>query len=391
MYIKRKIESQILLLMKHFPSVAILGSRQVGKTTLAKEISSQLDKESVYLDLENPTDSSVFDHPVEFIQTVQDKTVIIDEIQRRPELFPVLRSAIDSHHINGRFILLGSASKDLLLMSNETLAGRIVYNELTPFFFQEISSLSDFRVHWLRGGYPVAFTLNDDLIRRQWLRSFLSAYIERDLLMLGLGSSSNDVQRLLYMLASVHGNLLNYSNLANSIGLSITTVRNIISFFEKSFIIRILQPYYTNIGKRLIKTPKIYFRDSGVINHLLGLTTYEDILRHPMLGFLWEGYVIENMINTLGEHYQYYFYRTADGTECDLAIFEGTNCKAAIDMKFSVAPKNTKSMTTAIHDLKPNQAFFIVPECRVAYSIAQNLMVASPEQAISYLQVTIQS
>jgi predicted AAA+ superfamily ATPase len=386
MYIKRKIESQILLLMKHFPSVAILGSRQVGKTTLAKEISSQLDKESVYLDLENPADSSALDHPVEFLNTVLDKTVIIDEIQRRPELFPVLRSVIDSNRINSRFILLGSASKDLLLMSNESLAGRIVYNELTPFFYSEISTLSDFRVHWLRGGYPVAFIQNDDLIRSQWQRSFLSAYIERDLLMLGLGTSSNDVQRLFYMIASVHGNLLNYSNLANSIGLSVMTVRNVVSLFEKSFIIRILQPYYTNIGKRLVKTPKVYFRDSGIINFLLGLTSYENMLRHPMLGYLWEGYVIENIINTLGDRYQYYYYRTADGTECDLVIFEGTNCTAAIDVKFSPAPKSTRSMTTAIRDLKPIRAFFIVPECKVPHSIAKNIMIATPDQVISLLQ-----
>lgn len=386
MYIKRNIESQILFLVKHFPAISILGSRQVGKTTLAKEISIQLDKESVYLDLENPSENAVFDHPVEFIQTVQNKTVIIDEIQRRPELFPVLRSAIDANRINGRFILLGSASKDLLLMSNETLAGRIVYNELTPFFYNEISTLADFRVHWFRGGYPAAFTQNDDFIRNQWLRSFLSAYIERDLKMLGLGSSSNDVQRLFYMLSSVHGNLLNYSNLANSIGLSIITVRNIVSFFEKSFIIRILQPYYTNIGKRLVKTPKVYFRDSGIINFLLGLTSYENILRHPMLGYLWEGYVIENMINTLGERYQYYFYRTADGTECDLLIFEGTICRAIVDAKFSPAPKSTKSMSTAIQDLKPIKAFYIVPECKAPYSIAQNLMIATQEQAIALIE-----
>ena len=175
-------------------------------------------------------------------------------------------------------------------------------------------------------------------------------------------------------------------NLANSIGLSIMTVRNIISFFEKSFIIRILKPYYTNIGKRLVKTPKVYFRDSGIINYLLGLTRYEDLLRHPMLGYLWEGYVIENMINTLGERYQYYFYRTADGTECDLLIFEGTVCKAIIDVKFSPAPKSTKSMTTAINDLKPIQAFFIVPECKIPYSISPNLMVATQQQATLLLQ-----
>jgi len=386
MYIKRAIESQLLLLIKHFPSVAILGSRQVGKTTLVKEISKQLDRESVYLDLENPADNAAFVHPLEFINSVKDKTLIIDEIQRKPELFPILRSAIDSDRINGRFILLGSASKDLLLLSNETLGGRIVYNELTPFFIEEISNSFDFRTHWFRGGYPVSLTQNDDFIRRQWLRSFLSAYVERDLRMMGLGSSTNDIQRLLAMLTNVHGSLLNYNSLANSMGLSLPTVKNIISYFEKSFIIRILQPYYTNIGKRLIKTPKIYFRDSGIINFLLGISNYEELLRNPMLGPLWEGYVIENLIAALGDKYQYYFYRTADGTESDLLIYEGITCKAIVDAKFSPNPRPTKSSSIAIQDLNPEHALFVVPETKMPYSISNKIFVVSLEQAVSLLK-----
>jgi len=386
MYVTRKIENQIILQMKHFPSVVILGSRQVGKTTLAKMISSQLDNDSVYLDLENPSDNFALDHPVEFFNAVGNKAVIIDEIQRKPELFPVLRSVIDSNRTNGRFILLGSASKDLLLMSNETLAGRVVYNELTPFLFKELNPQSDFRVHWLRGGYPTAFFQNDYSMRNQWLRSFVSAYIERDLRMLGLGSSPNDVQRLFYMLASVHGSLLNYSTLANSLGISVPTVRNIISYFEKSFIIRIIQPWFANIGKRLIKTPKVYFRDSGIINFMLGLNSFENLLRHQMLGQLWEGYVIENIISTLGDQYQYYFYRTADGAECDLVIFEGSNCKAVVDAKFSPAPKSTRSMTTIINDLKPRQSYFVVPECNTPFSIGGDVTIATPDQAINLLR-----
>lgn len=388
MYINRDIEKKIILLLNHFPSVAILGSRQVGKTTLAKEISRQFNRQSVYFDLENPMDYAVFENPMEFFQAYQDKTVIIDEIQRKPELFPVLRSAIDLNRQNGRFILLGSASKDLLLHSNETLAGRIIYNELTPFFYKEINTISNFRDHWLRGGYPVVFIQNDDFIRKQWISSFLTTYVERDLRMLGLGSSSNDVQRLLYMTASMHGNLLNYSNLSNSIGLSIMTVRNIISFFEKSYLIRVLQPYYTNIGKRLVKTPKIYVRDSGIINFLLGINTFQDLLRHSLLGNLWEGYVIENIINTLGDRYQYFFYRTADGAECDLAVFEGFTCKAVIDAKFSTTLKSTKSMTTTIRDLNPMMAFFVVPECKIPVSIAEKLMIATPWQVIEKLEQT---
>lgn len=385
MYIKRKIESQLLRMLKHFPAVAVLGPRQVGKTTLLKEISSSLEKEVVYLDLENPSDNAVLGNPLEFFNAVQHKTIIIDEIQRKPELFPVLRSAIDINRSNGRFILLGSASKDLLHMSNETLAGRIVYSELTPFIFSEVSQLTDFRKHWLRGGYPLVYTQEEDTIRGIWMKSFLSAYVERDLRMLGLGSSSTDIQRLLYMLASMHGNLLNINNLANSLGLNAMTVKNILSFFEKSFIIRLLQPWYANLGKRLIKTPKIFYRDSGIINYLLGLQGYEDMLRHPMLGNLWEGYVIENIINSLGEEYQYYFYRTADGAECDLLVFKGLTCLAAIDAKYNPEPKRTKSMTTVIQDLKPKQTFFIIPECVAPYSLGENLYVATFEHVLFQL------
>ena len=259
MYISRRIEGQLLKLLKYFPAVAILGSRQVGKTTLVKEISALLEVESVYLDLENPVDRAALIHPLEFINALQNKTIIIDEIQRNPELFPILRSSIDLKRENGRFILLGSASRELLLMSNETLAGRIVYIELTPFFYDEINQIEDFREHWLRGGYPMAFIQPDIAIRKIWMKSFLSAYVERDLKMLGLGSSSNDVQRTLYMLSSVHGNLMNTNSLANSLGLNVMTVRNILSFFEKSFIIRLLQPWYSNIGKRLVKSPKVFF------------------------------------------------------------------------------------------------------------------------------------
>jgi len=372
-------------MLKYFPAVAVLGPRQVGKTTLVKEISSRLEKEVVYLDLENPSDNAVLGNPLEFFNAVENKTIIIDEIQRKPELFPVLRSAIDINRSNGRFILLGSASKDLLLMSNETLAGRIVYSELTPFIFGEISQLTDFRKHWLRGGYPLVFTQEEDTMRGIWMKSFLSAYVERDLRMLGLGSSSTDIQRLLYMLASMHGNLLNINNLANSLGLNAMTVKNILSFFEKSFIIRLLQPWYANLGKRLIKTPKVFFRDSGIINYLLGLQGHEDMLRYPMLGNLWEGYVIENMINTLGEDYQYYFYRTVDGAECDLLVFKGMTCLAAIDAKYNPEPKRTKSMTTVIQDLKPKQAFFIIPECVAPYSLSENLYVATFEQVLLLL------
>jgi hypothetical protein len=182
------------------------------------------------------------------------------------------------------------------------------------------------------------------------------------------------------MISATHGGLLNISNLANSLGISAPTVSNSISFFERSFIVRLLQPWHSNIGKRLVKSSKIYIRDSGITNYLLNLSEYEDLLRHPSLGNLWEGYVIENTINTLGDEYSYYFYRTADGTECDLLIFRGNDCLAAIDAKFASKPKSTRSMTITIQDLKPSKAFFIVPECPRPYNLSENQFVATPLQ-----------
>jgi predicted AAA+ superfamily ATPase len=316
-------------------------------------------------------------HPVEFFNSVAGKTVIIDEIQRRPDLFPVLRSVIDSNRDNGRFILLGSASPQLLFLSNETLAGRIVYLELTPFDYEEIRQISDFRDHWLKGGFPDPFIQSDPYIRKEWFKSFLSAYFERDLRLLGLNTSSATLTRLFQMISAVQGGLLNISNLANSVGANSPTVSHALSFFERSFIVRLLQPWHANIGKRLVKSPKTYIRDSGILNFLLGISTYEELLRHPMLGHLWEGYVIENLINMLGDNYQFYFYRTADGAECDLLVFRGTDCLAAVDSKFSAQPRNTKSMTITIQDLQPKKAFYLVPDCQVPYLLSDNLKVGT--------------
>ena len=380
MYIKRAIEDKLLKLLEHFPSVAILGPRQVGKTTLAKEIQIHLSKESIYLDLENPVDVGALDHPTEFFYTVSDKVIIIDEIQRKPDLFPILRSVIDQKRVNGRFILLGSTSPELLFMSNETLAGRIVNVELTPFEHAEISHLDDFRGHWLKGGFPEPFKIKDVDIRREWMKAFLSAYVERDLRLLGLNTSPSTLQSLIQMISSLQGGLLNASNLAKSLGVSSPTVSNAISFLERSFIVRLLKPWHSNIGKRLIKSPKIYIRDSGIINHLLGITSYEELLRHPMLGNLWEGYVIEDIMNVLKDEFRFYFYRTADGTECDLLIFKGNQCLAAVDGKFSPSPKRTKSMTIAMKDLQAKKAFYIVPECPETYVIGENQYVTTPWQ-----------
>ncbi|MCD6450055.1 MAG: ATP-binding protein [Thermotogaceae bacterium] len=373
-------------MLKFFPAVAILGPRQVGKTTLVKKLRGKLTRESVYIDLENPVDYGALSHPIEFFNSVADKVIIIDEVQRKPDIFPVLRSVIDSNRWNGRFILLGSASPDLLFLSNETLAGRIVYLELTGLMFSEVRELSSFREHWMSGGFPDAFKQHQQSIRHEWLKSFISTYVERDLRILGLNTSSLDLMRLLQMLAAQQGGLMNASSLANSLGVSSPTISKAISFFEKSFIIRRLTPWSRNIGKRLVKSPKVYVRDSGVVNYLLGLSTYEEILKHPLLGHLWEGYVVEEIINSMGDDYNFYFYRTQDGAECDLVIFRAGECIAAIDAKFSPQPKTTKSMAITLQDLKPRRAYYVVPQNHTIYSISENQYVATPWQILRALK-----
>jgi predicted AAA+ superfamily ATPase len=220
----------------------------------------------------------------------------------------------------------------------------------------------------------------ENKIRDQWYRSFISAYSERDLRLLGLSTSPTNIQRLLQMISAMQGGILNCSNLGNSLGISSPSVSNIISFFERSFIVRLLQPFHVNIGKRLVKSPKIYIRDSGITNFLLNIREYDNLLRHPLLGVLWESYVIEYIINTLGDEYNYFFYRTADGTECDLLIYKGEECLAVIDAKFSSSPQRTKSMTISIQDLHPRKAFFVVPECQAPYTLAENQFVVTPWQ-----------
>lgn len=380
MYIKRAIEDNLLMLLEHIPAIAILGPRQAGKTTLVKEIRNRLNRESIYLDLENPVDAGALDHPVEFLNSVSHKTVIIDEIQRKPDLFPALRAIIDQHRENGRFILLGSAGPKLLLLSNETLAGRIIYLELSPFTFSEIQHMGDFRDHWLKGGFPIPFLLKDTIVRKEWFKSFLSAYMERDMRMLGLNADPAMLHRLFQMISALPGAILNYSGLANSLGISSPTVARAISFFERSYIVRLLQPWYANIGKRLVKSPKIYIRDSGVSNYLSGISSYDDLLRNPLLGKLWEGYVVEYIINTLGDNFNYFFYRTLDGAECDLLIFRGGDCIAAIDAKFSPQPKRTRSMAITIQDIQPQRAFYVVPDCPAPYQIGEHQQVVAPWQ-----------
>jgi uncharacterized protein len=346
-----------------FPVVAILGPRQVGKTTLVKQMMFDLGKPSIYLDLEYFADANKLNEPDTFFAEHQDKTIILDEIQRMPELFPLLRSIIDQNRQNGRFILLGSASPDLLKKSSETLAGRILYLEMHPIQYQEIASQSiDYKALWIRGGYPTPLLATKPKAAMLWQNSFVQTYVERDLPALGLAASPTLIRNLLRMVSHIHGGLLTYSDLANSLNISMPSVKSYLDYLENAFLIRRLEPYFVNIGKRLVKSPKIYIRDSGLLHFLLGIQNFDQILGHPILGNSWEGFVIQQIIANLAIGVEPYFYRTKDGAELDLLLVKYGIVEAAIEIKFGSSPVISRGNTQAWADLNAKQNLIITPE-----------------------------
>lgn len=383
--ISRILEKRILGLLTQFPCIAMLGPRQVGKTTLAKMLMEKMSNETVYIDLERPSAAAKLTDPELFFRTCEEKCVIIDEVQRKPELFPILRSAIDMKRDPGRFILLGSASPHLLMLSSESLAGRIVYTELTPLVIGELAP-GEMRNHWIRGGLPEPFLMPDDTMREEWFRSFVQSYLERDLQLLGLKTSADRLYRLWVMLAHCSGQLLNKSTLAKSLEISVPTTTTYLDFFEHAFLIRRLQPYFHNIRKRLVKSPKIYIRDSGITNHLLRIRDYDALLGNPKLGDLWEGYVVEQLISSLGETYEYFFYRTQHGAECDLVICSALKPVALAEIKFTSVPKRTRSLTIACEDIMAEKNFIIVPECVEAYPLDKDITVCTVQHLIEQLR-----
>jgi uncharacterized protein len=359
--IERLIEKDILFGLSFQPAIAILGPRQVGKTTFVKHLQANLTYPSVYFDLERNSDYQKFEHDrASFIESMQDKTVILDEIQRLPEIFRELRGLIDENRRPARFILLGSASFVLLKNTSESLTGRIAYFEMTPFLLEEVVK-DGYIKHWVEGGFPNAYLAKSNNQRQKWFEDFVRSYLERDLPLLGLTASPIQLRRLLTIVASMQGNILNQSTLANSLGIRQGLISSYLDFFEQSFLIRRLQPYFTNIGKRLTKTPKIYIRDSGLLHHLLAIAEYEMLMGHYIVGGSWEGYVIEQILPKLNYLEIPFFYRTADGSEIDLVIEVGASIKLAIEIKLSNTPQLTKGTTLALQDLNNPPLLVITP------------------------------
>lgn len=372
--IERLLKRQIIERLSYFPAVALVGARQVGKTTLAKSIAANIANEVEYIDIEFPEDALKLRDAAFYLKRIEEKIVIIDEVQRMPELFPILRSLIDQHNKAGRFILLGSASPDVLKNTSETLAGRISYLELMPFNLSEVGN--NYEQHWHRGGFPKAYLAPNESIWEVWFEGFRRTYIERDLPLLGMPANPPETQRLLLMLTSTHGNLLNYSTLANSLGISNKTVKSYIDYLENAFLIRRVQPYYVNIGKRLTKSPKLYICDTGFLHYLLGLSKIDEVLANRIAGNSWEGYVIQEIINYLPVNTQTYFYRTHDGAELDLVLQKGNSIKLAVEIKLSNAPKLTRGTTIALQDLG-NPPLLVVTPTAKDYELKENQFVCS--------------
>ncbi len=377
-YIDRKCHVTVADYLEDFQAVAILGPRQCGKTTLAKALMSRR-RDCVYLDLEKPSDRNKLQDPELFFRLNHDKLVCLDEIQRMADLFEVLRGVIDERARNGQFLILGSASPDLIRQSSETLAGRIGYLELTPFMLAEIDRSDQnpdetLRRYWLRGGYPRSFLAEKDKTSWRWRENFIRTFLERDISQLGVQIASEAIRRLWLMCSHVHGQLLNLSKLGGSLGVTHPTVRSYIELLTRTYMLRQLQPFEANLKKRLVKSPKIYIRDAGLLHALLGIETFDTLLGHPIFGASWEGLVLENVIEAF-PGWRTGFYRTAAGAELDLVLEKGAR-RIGVECKASMAPQLSRGFWNSIADLDVDEAWVIAP-VDGHYPIAENVTVAS--------------
>jgi predicted AAA+ superfamily ATPase len=358
----RRIEPEVAALLRHSAAVVLTGPRQVGKTTLALAISKGHD--AVYLDLESEADRARLAEPELYFADHGDELVVLDEIQRAPGIFEALRGTIDRGRREdrgvGRFLLLGSAAIELLAQSGETLAGRVAFAELAPLDVTEVGSDRLDEV-WVRGGFPESFLAADDAASLRWRRDFIRTYLERDIPQLGPRIPAETLRRLWTMLAHQQGGLLNAAQIARGLGVSGTTVGHYLDLMVDLLLVRRLPPRLANVGKRMVRSPKVYVRDSGLVHALLGLADKEAVLGHPVAGGSWEGLVVENLIAVAGDRAEASFYRTSGGAEIDLVLSWNDGREWAVEVKRSLAPKLERGMRSALADLRPERSFIVYP------------------------------
>ena len=364
--------------LENMPVTAILGPRQCGKTTLVKHIAKNND-DFVLFDMENEADIRAITQDTNaFFEIYKDKTVCIDEIQRIPELFPALRYNVDKYRKNGRFIVLGSASPDLIKQSSESLAGRIRYIEMTPFQFSEIKDMENpFKKMLVHGGFPLSFLAETDEISFEWRSDFVKTFLERDIPQLGFNIAASQMRRVWTMLAHINATIINRSKLGESVGVSYHTIDNYIGILTDTFMVRTLQPYAANIKKRLVKAPKFLFRDNGILHNLLRIKNYEELFSHPSFGSSFEAFAIEQILSDfrIKNDCEAFFYRSHQGDEIDL-LLDNQKELIAIEMKSSSAPQIPKGFYTAVNDLKIKRAFVVAPVER-AYPAGENIFVCN--------------
>ncbi len=340
------------------PICAILGARQVGKTTLARQFAAQFGYDPVVFDMEDPEHLLTLQNPKIVLSQYAGRLIVIDEIQRRPDLFPILRVLVDSQNANYKFLILGSASRDLIQQSSETLAGRIGYIYLPPFTFFETN---ESRVMLLRGGYPKSFLVSTDRVSWNWRGAYITTFLERDLALLGFDISPQMMHKFWMMLCAYHGQVFNAAELSVTLMVSAKTVNKYLHILEGTFMIRVLQPWFENMTKRQVKTPKIYFRDAGILNRLAAISTTDDLIRNPKAGALWEGFALEQVINCLQiPDEDCYFWSTYSDAELDLLVFRNGK-RIGFEFKYADAPKETKSMHIALRDLKLDHLYIVFP------------------------------
>jgi len=354
MLIPRKIDLlKLKELLGQFPVTAILGPRQCGKTTLAGQLSVDH-----FFDLENPRDLARLENPQLALEELRG-VIVIDEVQRSPELFPLLRYLTDTR-LDQRYLILGSASRDLIRQSSESLAGRIAYYHLGGFRVDDVGG-DRIKQLWLRGGFPRSFLADTDGASVRWRESFISTFLERDIPQLGFGIPASTLRRFWTMLSHYHGQLMNYAEFARSFGVSDMTVRRYIDLLEGTFMVRVLQPWHANIGKRLVKSPKVYLRDAGIFHSLQSIEAMDQLLSHNKLGASWEGFALECACQAIGKgDRELYFWRTHAGAEVDL-FWQGGGKNWALECKFADAPRSTKSMRNAIADLELEHLWVVYP------------------------------
>jgi len=386
--INRVLENDVLVSLGQFPAVGIIGSRQVGKTTLAMMIAESRSDKAVYLDLERPSDLAKLGDAELYLRSVADSLVIIDEVQRKPDLFPVIRSLIDEQRRPGRFLILGSASPALLRQSSESLAGRIVYHELKPFDMREVgTSPETIDRLWNRGGYPESYLAESDPASLKWREAFIQTYLERDIPNLGLHIPAVTLRRFWLMLAHCQGQLWNASKIAGSLGVNSKTVRRYLDVLDDTFMVRQLQPLHTNLKKRLVKSPKVYLRDSGLLHALFAIQTREQLLGHPVAGASWEGWCMEQVLAVMPSNTVACFYRTSAGAEIDLVLQSpGGGPLVAVEAKFSLDPRPAKGFWSALADLQPARSFVVYPGTEF-YPLAKDVW-ALPAAQVSCLAET---